>query len=113
MSASKKKGTTAESAVVNYLRTWFPHVERRALSGVNDKGDVAGIPGVVIEVKDCVTMTLGPWMKEAELEAHNAKASVWMVWHHRRGKGNPADWFVTMPGYVAAALIAEHQRTYV
>ena len=45
MSESKRKGTSFETQVVNYLR-WAlgdDRIERRALSGANDKGDVSGV----------------------------------------------------------------------
>jgi Holliday junction resolvase-like predicted endonuclease len=50
MSHSKRVGTAAESLVVDFLqRHGFRYAERRALRGVNDCGDVTGIPGVVGE----------------------------------------------------------------
>ena len=52
MNKSGRIGTAAETAVVNYLRAnGFPHVERRRLRGAKDAGDLAGIPGVLVEVK--------------------------------------------------------------
>lgn len=49
MNRSKAKGTSAESAVTTYLQTMgFIHAERRSLNGIHDRGDIAGIPGVVI-----------------------------------------------------------------
>lgn len=48
---SKARGTAAETAVVRYLRRWWPNVERRALAGNADKGDLTGIPGVTILVR--------------------------------------------------------------
>lgn len=99
MTRSKQKGTSAETAVVRYLQAnGFPHVERRALAGVNDKGDIAGVPGVVIEVKNCSRMDLSGWVREAETERDNAHAAVGVVWHKRRGKADPAHWFVTLTG---------------
>lgn len=108
MSASKKKGTTAETAVVTFLRnTGFTQAERRTLGGAKDRGDIAGIPGVVIEVKNCARQELAAWVAEAELERDNDRASIGVVWHKRRGRGNPADWFVTMSGLQFAALLRE------
>jgi hypothetical protein len=52
MSKSKQKGTMAETAVVQYLKQFWPNVERRALQGSKDTGDIAGIPNVVIEIKN-------------------------------------------------------------
>lgn len=110
MSASKRKGTAAETAVVNYLRTaGFIQAERRTLGGAKDRGDIAGIPGTVIEVKNCARQELGAWIAEAELERDNDRASLGVVWHKRRGKGNPADWFVTMSGAQFTALLRELQ----
>lgn len=45
MSASKRKGTSFETAVVGYLRDehGLP-VERRALRGTRDCGDITGLP---------------------------------------------------------------------
>ena len=108
MSKSRAKGTAAESAVVTYLQAnGFPHAERRALAGVNDRGDVSGLPGVVIEVKSCVRQELAAWIDEAEVERKNASASVAAVWHKRRGKGSPAQWFVTMTGEQFVNLIGD------
>lgn len=104
---SKAKGTAAESAVVNYLREWWPHAERRALAGSADKGDVTGIPSVVIEIKNAAKLAFGPWLKEAEVERINAKASLGVVWAKRRGKTDPADWFVVMDGRTFTRLLRE------
>lgn len=99
MSRSKAKGTRAETAVVRYLvDQGAPAVERRALSGTQDRGDIAGLPGVVIEVKDVSRDGLPGWLDEAEVERRNDAAALAFVWHKRRGKGSPADWFVTMRG---------------
>jgi hypothetical protein len=110
MSAAKKKGTAAETAVVQYLRAvGFIQTERRTLGGTQDRGDIAGLPGVVIEVKNCARQELPVWVAEAELERDNDNASLGVVWHKRRGKANPADWFVTMSGAQFAALLREQQ----
>ena len=99
MSASKAKGTAAETAVVRYLQAnGFPYVERRTLSGSQDKGDIAGIPGVVIEVKACARQELAAWMDEATIEAANASVAFGVVWHKRKGFTNPSQWYVTMDG---------------
>lgn len=106
--ASKAKGTAAETAVVEYLkeRGWT-YVERRTLSGQNDRGDIAGIPGVVIEVKNEKSLKLAEWIKEAEREKFNDSALVGVVWHKRVGKGNPGEWYVTMTGNQFASLLKE------
>ena len=88
MSRSKAKGTAAETAVITYLREHgFPTAERRALHGTSDWGDVAGVPGVVIEVKNCARVEIAAWVDEARAECQNAGAAYGVVWHKRRGKG--------------------------
>ena len=97
MSASKAKGTRWESEIVAYLNGAGLRVERRTLSGVSDKGDVAGLP-LVIEAKNCRTTELAAWVDEATVEARNAGVAAGVVGHHRRGKASPGDGFVTMRG---------------
>jgi hypothetical protein len=107
---SKAKGTAAETAIARYLQAnGFPYAERRTLNGTHDRGDIAGIPSVVIEVKNCAKTELGSWIAEAERERDNDGASLGVVWHKRRGKTDPADWFVTMSGAQFAALLREQQ----
>lgn len=74
MSASKAKGTAAETAVVRYLQRWWPDAERRALSGNKDKGDVAGIPSTVVEIKAATRQELAKWQRETLDEQENAGA---------------------------------------
>lgn len=96
---SKNKGTTAETAIVAYLRdNGFPQAERRALSGTQDKGDVAGVVENVIEVKNCSRDALPQWIDEVEAEKLNAHARYGVCWHKRRGTTDPGKWFVTMTG---------------
>lgn len=95
---SKAKGTAAEVAVVRYLQEHgFPHVERRALAGVNDRGDVSGLPGCVVEVKSCKKHEPAQWLDELEVEMRNARAYQGVVVFKRRGTTDPAKWFALMP----------------
>lgn len=49
---NKEKGTAAETAVVRYfIARGYTGAERRSLRGVNDGGDIAGVPMTTIEVK--------------------------------------------------------------
>lgn len=112
MSAAKARGTRAESAVVSYLQpNGFPEAERRALRGVRDAGDIAGLPDTVIEIKDHADrQRLGEWMTELDAEMAAADAEIGAIWHKRRGKGSPADWYVTMPGWVFVRLLLNRKR---
>jgi hypothetical protein len=62
---SKQRGTSWESAVVAYLQQCgWPHAERRVLHGSQDKGDVLGVPGLVIECKSAARIELAQWVTE-------------------------------------------------
>lgn len=85
---SKRKGTAFEVAVCDYLRTHgFPYVERRAIRGSKDCGDIAGIPGVVLECKAEKIITLAAYMDELEAEKVNDGAKAGLVVVKRRNAG--------------------------
>lgn len=94
---SKAKGTSWESAIAAALvEEGYPHVERRALQGALDRGDIAGIPGVVIEAKNVATITVGQFIKEAETERENAHAEIGVAWVKLRGKASALDGAILM-----------------
>lgn len=108
MSRQRAKGTAAESAVVDYLKPLFPYVERRVGNGTRDRGDLTGIPGVCVEVKNCARMELAQWVDEAEVERVNADAEIAACWHKRKGTTDPGRWYVTMTGETFRALLGEY-----
>jgi hypothetical protein len=106
VSAGKRKGTAWESAVVAFLaERGFPYAERRALAGAADKGDVTGIPGVVIECKSQNRQSLAEWLDEADVERDNAGARVGVVWFKRRGFTSPGRGYVLMDGATFTDLL--------
>jgi hypothetical protein len=108
MSKAKQKGTSAETAVVNWLKTegWL-YAERRALQGNLDKGDINMGAPIVIEVKNCKTITLSEWLKELKVEMENAGVSVGSVIAKKRGTTDVAEWYAIMPASVLAVLLKE------
>jgi hypothetical protein len=106
MSASKAKGTAWESAIVAYLKdSGWVHVERRTLNGNKDRGDIAGIPGIVIEAKSVKTITLGSFVDEANVEAANDDAAAGVAWIKRRGKTSAGHGYVVMDGGTFTQLL--------
>lgn len=106
MSRSRAKGTSWETAIVRYLiEQGWPHAERRALHGNLDKGDITGLPGVVIEAKSHARHELAQWWEEAKAERRNANAATAAVWFKRRGKTSPADGFVLLDGATYTELL--------
>jgi hypothetical protein len=104
---SKERGTKWESEIVEFLAPLFPHVERRALRGNSDRGDIAGLPGCVIEAKHEARTDLSGWLNEAQTEGRNAAARLAVVWFKRRGKASAGDGYVLMDGHAFAYLLKE------
>jgi hypothetical protein len=110
MSKSKAKGTAAETAVVKALqRLGWPHVERRALQGTLDKGDIAGIPGVCFEVKDAKTWQVSGWLQETMEERVNANAThgILVIKLPGIGHANADKWLTVMDDDHARKLWVE------
>ena len=108
MNRSKTKGTLWESAIIEYLKSrGVRYAERRALSGNLDRGDIAGIPGVVIEAKNARAFDLAGWLAEAETERLNDRATVGVVWAKKRGKTSAAHGYVIMDGETLVDLLIE------
>ncbi len=104
---SKQKGTAWETAVVRWLGQWFPHVERRTLTGSADKGDIAGIVGVVIECKNAAAIDLAKWSRELDAEIHNANADLGFLIIKRRGTTSPGDAYVLTTAASMVKILTE------
>ncbi len=80
-----KKGPLWEKQVVEFLREHgFPDAERRVRGGARDRGDIAGVPGWTLEVKNSGVMEMGRAMAEAQKEADNSLAAYYAVIFKRR-----------------------------
>jgi hypothetical protein len=71
-------GREAENLTAQYLiANGFPHMERRRLQGAKDKGDLAGSPGLMWEVKYLGRKSrprMAGWMHEVDEQTVNANA---------------------------------------
>jgi hypothetical protein len=94
-SASRRKGNRAEVAVANYLKAQGFDVEtsRNARGGTQKGADIIGDFPAAVEVKNQARMDLSGWWAQAVDQANGGNA---VVVHKRVGKGDPADWWVTM-----------------
>jgi hypothetical protein len=98
---SKRKGTAFEVVVSNGLNEeWDDRIERRALAGIKDRGDVSnfrvGAQRVVVECKAERAIDLAGWVTEAEKEAANDGALCGIVVAKRRGKATFGDQYAIM-----------------
>lgn len=115
MTRSRKSARTAGTAAERKAADWLAaeldddRIDRRPKRGSADRGDIGGVrvhgQRLVIEVKDCAKLDLAGWVGEAEVERGNDDALVGVVLHKRRGKADPADWYVTCSGADFIALI--------
>lgn len=113
--SAKEAGTRFATQVAGYLATVLPsgnYIERRALTGANDRGDLTGIRTaggkyrVVAECKDYGgEVNVGTWLREMRVEADNDKAEVGFVIAKRRGISDPARQIVMMEARDLAILL--------
>jgi hypothetical protein len=105
-SAAKRKGSQAERDVVAYLKAnGFPYADRRVAGATLDKGDISGVLGVTIEIKNHARLDLAGWLAELEVEMKNDSAWTGVVIHKRKGKGDVGEWYATLPVKVWLALL--------
>lgn len=102
---AKTRGRAAENAARDWLRAHgWPHAERLRLTGAADRGDLTGIPGMVVEVKAAGGMSVGEMLTELETEQTNqarfapsAGLPDGLVIVRRRGVPDVARWGALMP----------------
>jgi hypothetical protein len=106
--SARKAGTAWESEIVAALvRAGWQHAERRRLEGARDRGDIAGVPGVVIEAKSANRIELARAVDEAVAERENANAEVGVAWIKRKGKARAEDGYAVLPGWQLMQLLKE------
>ena len=105
-SPQKRKGSAAELAVAKWLRKlgWI-HAERSRCGWSDDRGDIDGMPGVVVEVKNCKTISIPEWLRELEVEIANAQAWTGAVIAKRKGSTDVDDWYAIMPAKIWGELM--------
>lgn len=97
--ANKRKGAQFETDVAAYLKhNGFPDAERRVMGGSLDRGDIAGVPGWCLELKNLASVAEGVRIAidEARIEAVNAGAEHFAGVVKRRQKP-VSEAFVVMP----------------
>jgi|SRR4051812_1183160 hypothetical protein len=95
---ARRKGHTAEQAVARYLKDsgfQMATTSRGTLGhdGTRQPGDIVGTPGSAIEVKNCVTASIGPWLLQAAIQAGPDKVPVLMMKPRGKGLDSVGDWW--------------------
>ena len=116
MSASKAKGTAAETAVLRHVRdNGFPWAHRLALTGNADQGDISLLPGnlAILEVKSHATGATGQpgaaqladWMRQTATERDNAGADHAALVVKRKGTTDVGRWWAYVTAGAFASLL--------
>lgn len=97
-SPSKIRGTAWETAVVYYLQGTWPEAHRLAPGGVNDRADIGGVPGWVIECKAPTgSLALGGILKTTEARAERLGPGHLPVVITKRVRQSTAEAMATVP----------------
>lgn len=99
---SKRKGTSFEVLIRDYLIEEMDddRIMRLAQAGAKDGGDIANLrvcgEKIAVECKDVKILSLPGGVDEAIKEAGNIGATIGVLIHKRRGKGQAKDQIVSM-----------------
>ena len=86
----RRKGADAERALVSWLRVnGFPDARRYLAGDGRQPGDIDGLPGVCIDVKNRATLDLPGWLRQCDAEARHALPFVVVK---LRGVVDPGQW---------------------
>lgn len=113
--SAKAAGSRFERTIADCLAEHVDdRIDRRVKTGAKDRGDIGGVRAfgggrVVLECKDVVSVSLGTWVSEAEVERGNDDAIAGFVVHKRRGHGDPLDQYVTGTVRDLVALLTSHR----
>jgi Holliday junction resolvase len=108
--APRRKGSAFECQVVSYLRgAGFPQAAKTLAGASADRGDIQGVPGVVLECKAHKALDLAGWLTEARQEAENAALTRFAVIAKRRGIADVAESYAILPLWLLAELLREDQ----
>lgn len=94
---AKRKGTAAETAVVQWLRDKGYQAQRNRAGWTNDQGDVDAINGVVIEVKNRVQHNWAEYFEQLGRQIADKQAYTGVILCKRPGQTNPGQWLAVMP----------------
>jgi Holliday junction resolvase len=97
-SSEKRKGNAAERAVVDWLRRHgFPQARRTQAGTRHDVGDIDGVEGFAIEVKNHARIDLAGWVAQMLAEMEHKGAENGVVIAKKRGTTDPGDWYAITP----------------
>mgnify|MGYP004453944351 FL=1 len=109
--AIKAKGRDAENLVVEFLKDQGLRAACRVRGmGIRDRGDIGGIPGWMIEVKNEAKRSDSLYMAEVERQVENSQEPFGCCIIKRRGTRDVGEWYAEMPVWMLAKIIEELYR---
>lgn len=106
MSRASRLGYAGERPIETLLTERGRHVWRPRAGQPHDTGDIHGAP-VVISAKNWARLDLAGWVSDLEAQVVNAGARSGVVWHKKRGKSSPLDWYCTTSGRLFLPILDE------
>lgn len=94
-----------EAAVVDYLRAFFPAAQRARGPGEDaDRGDVTGVDGWTIEVKDQAVLKVPEWWRQTLAAAARTGCRPWLI-AKRKGVADVGESYTVWRTEDAALLV--------
>jgi hypothetical protein len=97
--SNRRRGLDCERALARYLQTQgWPSARRAVVTGDGqrpDPGDLAGLPGIIVSVKDTEVERVDKWMIDLDAMATDDPAALRLLVVKRR-RYRPAGWWVHM-----------------
>ena len=107
--ANRRRGADAERAVVNYLRNnGFPNARRFLAGDGRQPGDIDGVPGVCIEVKDVAQSRWPSW--RAQLLKQTPEGNVSVLVRRTRGVRDVGMWDAQIPWWLCDPFLVWDMR---
>lgn len=107
---SRRKGATAERAVVRFLRAaGFPDARRYLAGDGRQPGDIDALPGVSFEVKNQATYDFPAWLRQAVAEAGPNRLPVVVAKPNGVPVDRVGDWWAVMRFSDLMDLLREDQ----
>jgi hypothetical protein len=108
----KRKGSSFELHIVEYLRSQGYTVDRTRAGWSDDRGDIHGVSHRILgnftfECKNHKSLDLAGWLKELERERRANGGGLGAVVHKKRGETSAEDQYASLPLWMLVQLLKD------